>query len=145
MDAKGFVNIKFIVFLKATLGKMMATEILPNGFIDLHFWQSFPRKFYNIKSYQSAKETVMPKKKNTQETHQESQQDNWLIDEISETNVPNVPLHPHHPMAEHATNNVNWVAHNDENYELSQSILLDLVKFNYFILTNHFKKQNLRF
>ena len=55
MEAKGFVNIKFIVFLKATLGKMMGTEILPNGFLDLHFWQSWPRKFYNVKAYDGTK------------------------------------------------------------------------------------------
>lgn len=55
MEDKGFVNIKFIVFLKATLGKMMATGILPENLIDLHFWQSWPRKFYNIKSYNSIK------------------------------------------------------------------------------------------
>ena len=57
-EAKGFVNIKFIVFLKATLGKMMGTNILPNNFLDLQFWLSWPRKFYNIKAYDSAKENV---------------------------------------------------------------------------------------
>ena len=56
LEAKGFVNIKFIVFLKATLGKMMGTGILPHDFVDLQFWQSWPRKFYNVKAYDSTKE-----------------------------------------------------------------------------------------
>ena len=58
MQTKGYVNIKFIVFLKATLGKMMGTNILPQNFLDLHFWQSWPQKFYNIKSYDSIKEEL---------------------------------------------------------------------------------------
>ena len=67
MEAKGFVNIKFIVFLKATLGKMMGTGILPNDFVDLNFWQSWPRKFYNVKSYNSTKETIDPTNDNSNE------------------------------------------------------------------------------
>ena len=102
MEAKGFVNIKFIVFLKATLGKMMATEILPNGFIDLHFWQSWPRRFYNIKCYHNSKEP-----ETHQETHQQKQNDLGLTDDILETQVPK----------------------DGEDAELSQSILSDMVKY----------------
>lgn len=56
MEKKGFVNMKFVVFLKATLGKMVGTKTLPNDFINLQFWQSWPHKFYNVKSYDSTKE-----------------------------------------------------------------------------------------
>ena len=50
MEQNGFVNIRFIIFLKATLGKMVATEILGNDFVDLNFWQQWPKKFNNIKT-----------------------------------------------------------------------------------------------
>ena len=63
MEDKGYVNIRFIIFLKATLGKMVATEILGNDFLDLHFWQQWPKKFYNIKAYDSAKNDVVKQTK----------------------------------------------------------------------------------
>ena len=56
MQDRGCVNIKFIVFLKATLGKMVATKTLGNDFINLEFWQNWPHKFYNVKSYDSTKD-----------------------------------------------------------------------------------------
>lgn len=56
MEEKGCVNMKFIVFLKGTLGKMVGTNMLDYDFINLQFWQTFPQKFYNIKSYDSTKE-----------------------------------------------------------------------------------------
>ena len=56
MEANGCVNMRFIVFLKATLGKMVATNTLGRDFINLQFWQTWPRKFYNIKSYDSTKD-----------------------------------------------------------------------------------------
>ena len=55
MEATGCVNMRFIVFLKATLAKMVANKFLPDDFIDLQFWESFPHKFYNIKSYDGTK------------------------------------------------------------------------------------------
>ena len=41
--------------MKTTLGKMVATNTLPSDFINLHFWESWPRRFYNIKSYDASK------------------------------------------------------------------------------------------
>ena len=75
MEDKGFVNIKFIVFLKATLGKMMGTDILPNGFLDLHFWQSWPRKFYNIWCYDSTKDLIVKLKAFQQHEEQKDKDD----------------------------------------------------------------------
>ena len=56
MEANGCVDMKFIIFLKATLGKMVATKTLSNDFINLQFWQNWPHKFYNIKSYDATKD-----------------------------------------------------------------------------------------
>ena len=55
MEETGCVSMKFIIFLKGTLGKMVATKILECNFINLQFWQTFPQKFYNIKYYDSSK------------------------------------------------------------------------------------------
>ena len=56
MEETRCVSMKFIVFLKGTLGKMVATNFLGHDFINLKFWQNWPQKFYNIKSYDSTKE-----------------------------------------------------------------------------------------
>lgn len=56
MESTGCVNMKFIVFLKSTLGKMVAIKTLDQDFINLEFWQTWPRKFYNIKSYDTTKD-----------------------------------------------------------------------------------------
>ena len=58
MEEKGYVNFKFIVFLKATLGKMVGTKVLDKETINYHFWETWPKKFYNIKSYDSSKEDL---------------------------------------------------------------------------------------
>lgn len=58
MEEKGFVNIKFIIFLKATLGRMVATKILPQDFLNLQFWQLWPKKFFNVRSYESTKKDL---------------------------------------------------------------------------------------
>ena len=50
------VNMKFIVFLKGTLGKMVATNTLKKDFINLDFWETWPRKFYNVKAYDLTKD-----------------------------------------------------------------------------------------
>lgn len=55
MEQKGYVPIKFIVFLKTTLGKMVAANILGTDILDLHFWQQWPKKFYNVRQYDSTK------------------------------------------------------------------------------------------
>ena len=47
---------KFIVFLKGTLGKMVATGVLEKELINLDFWETWPRKFYNLKSYDMTKD-----------------------------------------------------------------------------------------
>ena len=59
MEATGCVNMKFIVFLKMTLGKMVGNKTLPKDFINLHFWQKWPRKFYNVKSYNGTKQDFL--------------------------------------------------------------------------------------
>ena len=56
MESTGCVNMKFIVFLKTTLGKMVATKTLDSDFINLDFWQKWPQKFYSIKSYDGTKQ-----------------------------------------------------------------------------------------
>lgn len=58
MEATGCVNMKFIVFLKGTLGKMVSAKLLTNDFINLQFWQKWPQKFYNVKSYNNSKEDI---------------------------------------------------------------------------------------
>ena len=51
MEAHGFVNFKFIAFLKTTVAKMVATNTLGPEFLGLHFWQTWAKKIYNIKSF----------------------------------------------------------------------------------------------
>ena len=50
------VNMRFIVFLKSALAKMVANKFLESDFINLEFWLSWPRKFYNVKTYDFTKE-----------------------------------------------------------------------------------------
>lgn len=52
LDEKGFVSIKFVIFLKATIAKMVATKALSSDFIGLNFWQTWPKKVYHTKSYE---------------------------------------------------------------------------------------------
>ena len=66
MEDKGYINIRFIIFLKTTLGKMVATGLLPKDFIDLHFWQQWPKKIYNIKYYDSSKNDFVKQSKRFQ-------------------------------------------------------------------------------
>ena len=56
METTSCVPLKFIVFMKGTLGKMVATKTLDPDFINLQFWQNWPRKFYNVKSYDNTKD-----------------------------------------------------------------------------------------
>ena len=49
------MNPRFISFLKGTLGKMVGLELLRSEDINLSFWDAWPRKFYNIKSYDQTK------------------------------------------------------------------------------------------
>ena len=58
MEEKGYVDFKFIVFLKATLGKMVGTNVLHKDTVNYYFWESWSKKFYNIKSYDSSKEEL---------------------------------------------------------------------------------------
>lgn len=55
MDKKDTVDMSFVVFLKATLGKMVATNTLDKDFIDLHFWHAWPKKYYSIKYFDNTK------------------------------------------------------------------------------------------
>ena len=52
------MNPKFVVFLKATLCKMVATNALPMEFIDLHFWESWPEQYYTLKSFVDVSQKV---------------------------------------------------------------------------------------
>lgn len=47
------VSMKFIAFLKGTLGQMVHTKVID---VKLDFWESWPRKFYNIRYYDTTKE-----------------------------------------------------------------------------------------
>lgn len=58
MESTGCVDMKFIIFLKTTLGKMVAANTLKNDFINLQFWQKWPQKFYNVKSYSMTKDEL---------------------------------------------------------------------------------------
>ena len=49
---------KFVAFLRATLSKMAGTDILNPEVIDLDFWNSWPRRFYNIRAYDMTKEEL---------------------------------------------------------------------------------------
>ena len=50
------VNVKFIIFLKTTLGKMVSSQTLDPTIISLNFWKAWPRKFYNVKVHDLSKE-----------------------------------------------------------------------------------------
>lgn len=55
-DGKKGIDPKFVAFLRATLSKMAGTGIIDPDFINVEFWSSWPRKFYNIRTYDSTKE-----------------------------------------------------------------------------------------
>lgn len=55
MHDRSMVDGRFITFLKSTLGQMVGTNTLEESFIDLAFWDNWPRKFYNIKMYDLTK------------------------------------------------------------------------------------------
>lgn len=73
LEEKGFVSIRFIIFLKTTLSKMVATNILDQDFLDVHFWQLWPKKFYNIRCYDSTKHDFMKTYKVVQPVFQPSE------------------------------------------------------------------------
>ena len=50
------VDPNFIAFLRATLGKMAGTNVLDMGVIDLDFWTAWPRRFYNIRTYDATRD-----------------------------------------------------------------------------------------
>lgn len=57
----------FVAFLKATLGKMAGTDVIDRDHIALDFWSGWPRKFYNVRSYdltKGYKKCLRLKKKN---------------------------------------------------------------------------------
>lgn len=47
----GFVDVKFIVFLKSTIAKMVATNTLPPNMIDLRFWQTWAMDIYKMEIF----------------------------------------------------------------------------------------------
>ena len=50
------VDQRFIGFLRATLGKMAGTGVIAMDLIDLDFWSAWPRRFYNVRTYDLTKE-----------------------------------------------------------------------------------------
>ena len=58
MAEKGYVCTRFIVFLKATLGKMVGTKLLHPDILNYSFWETWPKRFYNVKSYDNSKEPI---------------------------------------------------------------------------------------
>ena len=50
------VDQKFVAFLRATLGKMAGTQVIDPELINLDFWSSWPRRFYNVRTYDSTKD-----------------------------------------------------------------------------------------
>ena len=53
---KPVVNTSFVAFLRATLGEMAGTGVIDREFINFDFWTAWPRKFYNVKSYDLTKD-----------------------------------------------------------------------------------------
>ena len=51
------VDETFISFLKGKLGKMVGIGLLTANEINVSFWDTWPRRFYNIKSYDLSKVT----------------------------------------------------------------------------------------
>ena len=49
------IDYKFVAFLRATLAKMAGTKVLDPQVIDLEFWLSWQRRFYNIRAYDRTK------------------------------------------------------------------------------------------
>ena len=44
------------------LGKMIATKVLPQGVIDLHFWQSWAEEIYRLESFDAYGEGAKSKR-----------------------------------------------------------------------------------
>ena len=49
------IDQNFVAFLKATLGKMAGTNVIDRDHIGLEFWSGWPRKLYNVRSYDLTK------------------------------------------------------------------------------------------
>ena len=50
------VDPAFISFLRATLSQMAGTGVIDKAYIDFDFWAAWPRRFYNVRSYDITKE-----------------------------------------------------------------------------------------
>ena len=50
------VDLSFVAFLRATLGMMAGTEVINKEYVDFDFWTAWPRKFYNVRSYDATRE-----------------------------------------------------------------------------------------
>ena len=85
MQEKGVVNRKFILFLKATLGKMVAVGTLSSDFIDLHFWQNWSKKYYNTKAFDSTKTEEKAEVHQEPKGCDEDQDDEESVDEYAAT------------------------------------------------------------
>lgn len=94
MEETGCVNMKFIIFLKATLGKMAATKCLDQDFINLKFWQNWPRKFYNVKSYDSTKDVFEIDNESLGSGGTDEENDD---DHDVDAGAPDPPSSPHRP------------------------------------------------
>lgn len=54
----GVVDPKFVGFLRATLGMMAGTNVIDKEDINLEFWTSWTRRFYNVRAYDATKEDL---------------------------------------------------------------------------------------
>lgn len=91
MEDKSMINYKFIIFVKATLGKMVATNTLEPDFINLDFWDSWPRKFYNIRAYDMTKEEFHDEFYVKKTSIPCSTADGENVQEVNSTQVDNTP------------------------------------------------------
>lgn len=46
---------QFVNIFRGTLAKMAGEKIIPYEFVDLDFWNTFPRRFNSKKTYQNSK------------------------------------------------------------------------------------------
>ena len=76
------IDSKFINFFRATLAKMYGIGALKKEFIDHKFWDSWPKRFYNIRAYDTTKELQDELPKQRDERVQEGQEEEEEEEEV---------------------------------------------------------------
>lgn len=110
-DNTGFINNKFVIFLKSTLTKMVATNTIGTDFLDLNFWQVWPKKIYTPKSF-----------------------DNMKCHTDFEEKDPEAELGTKEQSETDTTYDTTPPENENDDLEASQSILACTVKYNAFLL-----------